>query len=91
MQRPFPSKSSSPLLAEGVSAALLPLRNLSNDIDIIIGVPAQGDPNAKKGQFTIQAEPTNQFLDDWERFVTIKGGEYFFFPSLTALNYLSTI
>ncbi len=67
------------------------LRNLSNDIDIVIGVPPQGDPNSENGQFTIQAEPTNQFIDSWERFVTIKGGEYFFFPSMSVLNYLSTI
>jgi Dyp-type peroxidase family len=67
------------------------LRNLSNDIDIVIGVPAEGNPNNKHGQFTIQAEPTNQFIDNWERFVTIKGGEYFFLPSMTMLNYLTTI
>ena len=60
-------------------------------MDIIIGVPTEGDPNNAKGQFTIQAEPTNQFIDNWEQFVTIKGGEYFFLPSMTVLNYLTTI
>lgn len=66
-------------------------RHLSNDIDLIIGVPPEGDPNNKKGQFTIQAEPVNQYLDNWKRFVTIRGGEYFFFPSISVINYLTTI
>ena len=67
------------------------LRHLTNDIDIIIGAPDEKNPFKEQSQFTIQAEPTNQFLDSWERFVTIKGGEYFFFPSMTAINYLTTI
>jgi len=66
-------------------------RHLSNDIDVIIGVPPEGNPNNDKGQFTIQAEPVNQYIDNWKRFVTIRGGEYFFFPSLTVINYLTTI
>lgn len=66
-------------------------RHLSNDIDVIIGVPPEGNPNNDKGQFTIQAEPVNQYIDNWKRFVAIKGGEYFFFPSLTVINYLTTI
>ena len=65
--------------------------HLSNDIDVIIGVPPEGNPNNDKGQFTIQAEPVNQYIDNWKRFVTIKGGEYFFFPSLSVINYLTTI
>jgi hypothetical protein len=44
-----------------------------------------------KGKFTIQAEPINQFVDSWERFVRIKSGEYFFFPSMSVLNYLATL
>lgn len=67
------------------------LRHLSNDVDIIIGAPAEYDPNGTKGQFTIQAKPTNQYLENWERFVTIKGGEYFFFPSISVLKYLTSI
>ena len=67
------------------------LRHLTNDIDIIIGAPDEKNPFKEQSQFTIQAEPTNQYLDSWERFVTIKGGEYFFFPSMTAINYLTTI
>lgn len=67
------------------------LRHLSNDIDIIIGVPPEGNPNNEKGQFTIQAEPVNQYVDSWKRFVTIRGGDYFFFPSISVINYLTTI
>ena len=67
------------------------LRHLTNDIDVIIGVPPQGNPNNKNNQFTIQAEPVNQFIDNWKRFVTIRGGQYFFFPSISVINYLTTI
>ena len=67
------------------------LRHLSNDIDNIIGVPPEDDPNKEKGQFTIQADPVNEFVDNWKPFVTIRGGEYFFFPSITVINYLTTI
>lgn len=66
-------------------------RHLTNDIDMIIGVPAQGNPDNKNTQFTIQAEPVNKFIDGWERFVTIRGGQYFFFPSISVINYLTTI
>lgn len=67
------------------------MRHLHNDIDVIIGVPDEGNPNAAKSGFTIQAEPTNEFIDNWKRFVTIKGGEYFFFPSISVINYLTTL
>ena len=67
------------------------MRHLSNDIDIIIGVPLEGNPNNEKGQFTIQAEPVNQYIDNWTHFVTIRGGEYFFFPSMSVIQYLTTL
>ncbi|MBL4703924.1 MAG: Dyp-type peroxidase [Flavobacteriales bacterium] len=67
------------------------LRNLSNDVDIVIGVPIEHDPNNAQNQFTTQDDPVNKFNDNWEQFVTIKGGEYFFLPSMTVLNYLTTI
>ena len=60
-------------------------------MDIIIGVPAEGDPMAAKAGFTIQKEPVNEFIDDWRRFVSIKGGQYFFFPSMTMINYITTL
>lgn len=67
------------------------LRHLTNDVDVIIGVPNENDPHQATNQFTIQAEPVNQFVEELERFVTIKGGEYFFFPGLKAIQYLTTI
>lgn len=67
------------------------LHNLTNDIDVIIGVPAQAAPDKEKSQFTIQAEPVNEYIDDVKPFVTIRGGEYFFFPGIAALHYLTTL
>ena len=67
------------------------LRNLNNGVDVIIGVPNDKDPNKETNHFTIQAEPTNQYVDELKQFVTIKGGEYFFFPSLSTIQYLTTL
>jgi len=67
------------------------VRFVNNDVDVIIGVPAEGNPNNAKGQFTIQGQPTNEFVENWEPFVRIRGGQYFFFPSISVLNYLTTI
>lgn len=63
----------------------------SNDVDIIIGVPALNDPFAAKTQFTIQKDVANESVDGWEQFVSIKGGEYFFFPSMSVIKYLATL
>lgn len=67
------------------------MRHLTNDIDVIIGCPAEKDPNGKRGQFTVQAEPVNEYYEGWERFVTIKGGAYFFFPSISVINFISSL
>ena len=67
------------------------LTHLKNDIDVIIGAPIQGDPNGKDWVFTEQAKPVNKFYSGFERFTTIKGGEYFFMPSITFLNFIKTI
>ena len=67
------------------------MRNLSNDVDVITGVPAEGNPNNGTRQFTIQKEPINQFVDGIEQFVTVKGGAYYFLPSISSLNYLTTL
>lgn len=65
--------------------------HLTNDPDILIGVMDEENPNQAERQFTIQAKPVNKFIGDWETFVNIKGGAYFFFPSISAINYLTTI
>ena len=67
------------------------LRGLTNDIDVIIGVPPQDSPDKATSQMTIQQEPVNQFLDNVTPFVNIKGGEYFFMPGVSALHYLASL
>lgn len=67
------------------------MRHLTNDIDVLIGVPDEENPHKDKRQFTIENEPLNEHYQGWEQYVTIKGGAYYFFPSITALNYLTTI
>lgn len=78
------------------------IKELYFDPDPIIGVVE--NPEVKKvgygaeqieeeqtQQFTIQGEPTNKTIKDLKRFITIKGGAYFFFPSITSIRYLCTI
>lgn len=67
------------------------LHNLTNDIDVIIGVPPEGAPDHKTSQFTVQDEPVNQFVDNVTPFVTIRGGEYFFMPSISGLHYIASL
>ena len=66
------------------------IKQLYNDPDPIIGVVE----NPEKGQeqlFTIQGEPYNKTVKNLKRFVTIKGGAYFFFPSITTVRYLCSL
>ena len=66
------------------------VKQLYSDPDPIIGVVE----NPEKGvvqQFTIQGEPFNKTITDLKRFVTIKGGAYFFFPSLTSVRYIASL
>lgn len=82
-------------------------KNLYDDPDPIIGVmdynyddelpnPPRSfrkkDPEKSIPQnFTIQSCPVNKVIPDLQRFVTVKGGAYFFFPSITAIRYIATI
>ena len=63
----------------------------SDDIDILIGMQEKHNPDQSRGQFTIPNKPVNEYYEGWEQFVTIHGGAYYFFPSITALKYLTTI
>jgi Dyp-type peroxidase family len=56
---------------------------LDNDRDPIVG------NNDTEGQFTIQKLPVNKHLGAVPRFVTVKGGGYFFLPGIRALRYLA--
>lgn len=66
------------------------VKELYNDPDPIIGVkekPEQGEEQ----NFTIQDLPVNRTIHDLPRVITVKGGAYFFFPSISTLRYLATI
>lgn len=65
-------------------------KQLYADPDPFIGVkenPAEGVVQ----QFTIPTETHNKYVDGLKSFVTVRGGAYFFFPSITTIEYLSTI
>ncbi len=64
-------------------------KQLYNDPDPIIGVceKANGQPQ----NFTIQGNPVSRTVQNLERFIRVKGGAYFFFPSVTAIRYIATL
>lgn len=65
-------------------------KRLYADPDPFIGV--QEDPEKKLEQiFTIPTATTNRVITDMQRFVNVKGGAYFFFPSITSIRFLATI
>jgi Dyp-type peroxidase family len=77
---------------------------LNGEVDPLIGNidktetppnPVQGDSNngdnERDALFTIQADPLRTRVHSLERFVTVKGGAYFFLPSIRALRYLSSL
>jgi deferrochelatase/peroxidase EfeB len=66
------------------------VKQLYNDPDPIIGA-RQTAHDGLPQNFTIQACPVNKTVSGLQRFVTIKGGAYFFFPSITAIRYLATL
>lgn len=47
--------------------------------------------NDGTGIFTIPQHPIRRRLHGVERFVTTRGGEYFFLPSLSALRWLADV
>ncbi len=65
-------------------------KRLYADPDPFIGV--REDPEKKLEQiFTIPQATTNRVITDMQSFVTVKGGGYFFFPSITVIKFLATI
>jgi Dyp-type peroxidase family len=63
---------------------------------VFAGLDGEVDPlvgNLKKGDstLTVQAEPLRQRVHGLSRFVVMKGGAYFFLPSVQALKYLASL
>ena len=59
---------------------------LSGEVD-----PLVGDPKKGADLMTIQSSPVRACVHHLRRFVTIKGGAYFFLPGIRALRYLSSL
>jgi len=65
-------------------------KQLYSDPDPFIGVRENPGEGIQQ-QFTIPRPTTNKYITGLKSFVTVKGGAYFFFPSVTVVEYLSTI
>jgi len=65
-------------------------QNLYNDPDPISGTLENKD-NSLLQNFTIQGDPVSQTIEGLPQFVSVKGGAYFFFPSMSAIKYLSSL
>ena len=63
---------------------------LYNDPDPVTGIREVAVPGTEQN-FTIPAKPVNKYITGMKSFVTVRGGGYFFFPSITAINYLTTL
>jgi Dyp-type peroxidase family len=64
--------------------------SLYNDPDPITGVVSIPGENPVQN-FTVPQGPVNKTVPNLPQFVVTKGGAYFFFPSITAIKYFSTI
>ena len=62
---------------------------------IFIGAPNEADPLVGSGDhstsFTIPQRPIRRRLDEVPPFVTTRGGEYFFAPSLSAMRWIAQL
>lgn len=65
-------------------------KQLYADPDPLIGVKENPEPGVEQ-KFTISQETVNKYITGLKSFVTVKGGAYFFFPSVAVVDYLSTI
>jgi len=59
---------------------------LHGEVDPVIGYVARGD-----AIMTIPADPVRTRVHNIRRFVTVKGGAYFFLPGIRALRYLASL
>ena len=51
--------------------------------------PLVGPSEPYGGTFTIQSDPVRERLTDVPRFISVRGGAYFFLPGLSAVRYLT--
>lgn len=65
-------------------------KELYNDPDPVIGVKETPDFEEEQN-FTLQDLPVSKTIKDLPRVIKVKGGAYFFFPSINVLRFLSTI
>jgi Dyp-type peroxidase family len=63
---------------------------LYEDDDPLIGDRGNGDAKPG-GTFTVQHEPLRKRVTGMPRFVTVRGGGYFFMPGIRALRYLASL
>lgn len=66
------------------------IKQLYSDPDPIIGV-VENPKEGEEQQFTLQGDPINKTEKNLQRFITIKGGAYFFFPSITTIRYICSL
>lgn len=59
---------------------------LAGEVDPLVGNLPKGDCI-----FTVQGQPLRTRVHGLSRFVTVKGGAYFFLPSIRALNYFASL
>jgi Dyp-type peroxidase family len=59
---------------------------LDGEVDPLVGNLAKSNCN-----FTVQDQPLRTRVHGLSRFVTVKGGSYFFLPSIRALKYLASL
>jgi deferrochelatase/peroxidase EfeB len=59
---------------------------LSGEVD-----PLLGDQEKVQGVMTIPADPLRLRLHGLHRFITVRGGAYFFLPGLRAIRYLASL
>lgn len=66
---------------------------LNGEVDPLIGNinKTEPRPGQRDAIFTVQADPLRTRVHNLERFVTVKGGAYFFLPSIRALRYLASL
>ena len=79
----------------GLNGEVDPLVGNINKTETSAVNPNQGNGGNGDAQpdalFTIQADPLRTRTHNLQRFVTVKGGAYFFLPSIRALRYLANL